>query len=127
MKDIPRPPADPFWQPSSPAIENPEALHRLLSRSPVVVLHFWAIWNGYDPRMDDLLNPLQKEFEGGIIFGSVNVDDEAFKPFTVECGILNIPALACFIRGSLHEILIGLRNKETFRLHFNDWLRTAEG
>src|SRR5687767_11971884 len=69
-----------------------------LGHCPVLVLHYWAIWNLRDRTMDDLLLPFQNEYAGRICFRSCDTDRAENRPFIH--GIANIPALGLFVGGT---------------------------
>lgn len=86
----------PGWKPSAPPITGAEA-PAVLAQHRVVVVHFWAVWNGHDPVADRELQPLREEFADRVYFCSCDVDHEPSWPFIRECGVLNVPTLACFV------------------------------
>jgi thioredoxin-like negative regulator of GroEL len=91
-----------------------------LVQCPVLVLHYWAIWNLHDRTMDDLLLPFQQEYAGRVCFRSCDTDRAENRTFIH--GIANIPALGCFIRGRWRKSIVGLRPVEQLRLSFDQLL-----
>jgi thiol-disulfide isomerase/thioredoxin len=62
------------WRPSSPPVSATD-LSAVLTGNPVVIIHFWAAWNGADRLFDPKLANVRAEFEGRIEFRSADVDD----------------------------------------------------
>lgn len=82
--------------------------------SPLALIHFWAEWNRYDITAKDILDEIDKEFEGKIIFASLEVDQEHLIDFVRGLGVYNIPAFAYFKNGNKLAVEIGLQTKEGF-------------
>src|SRR5689334_11618846 len=80
------------WSPSTEPVTAAN-----VAAAPVVVLHYWAVWDLTDRKMDERLAALREEYSDRIAFRSCDVDRAENKPFIQ--GIANIPALGCFIRG----------------------------
>src|SRR3954452_1929545 len=94
------------WQPPSPPVTAAN-LAVTLSSNRVVVIHFWAGWNGYDRPYAATLAGIESEFQGQITFQSAVVDDPELWPFYRECEVLNVPALGLFVRGKHVKTIIG--------------------
>jgi len=114
------------WKPyTSPLpVEN---FSEIIARYPVVaVVHFWAVWDRLDRRLDAILQEVHPEFDGEITFFSVDVDDEANHQLCRHVNLLNIPALVCFLHGAWHETWIGVRSAEQHQEKFRQWCSTAQ-
>jgi len=90
-------------------------LPTVLAGNPVVVLHFWAAWNGYDRRFDLTLAAIRREFEGRAVFRSIDIDEPELVPFCRACAVVNVPALGFFARGERVETVIGMRSGDELR------------
>ena len=90
---------------------------------PVLVLHYWAIWDLHDREMDKRLAALRDEYAGRIGFRSCDVDCAENRSFTQ--GIATIPALGCFIRGKWFKSLIGLGSEQELRSLLDGCLAAA--
>src|SRR4051812_9307491 len=89
---------------------------------PVLVLHYWAMWDLHDREMDKRLGVLRDEYAGRICIRSCDTDRPENQPFIQA--IANIPALGCFIRGKWFKSLIGLRSVDELRSVFDGLLAT---
>ena len=114
----------PGWRPESPAVTAAE-LEAVVRSYPVVVIHLWAPWNGYDYPADQALQELRKEFEDRIHFRSFDIDTD---PAEEEWPVLRrvnwgwtIPALACMVHGEYHESVVGLAGIQKCRDKLREW------
>ncbi|OGF99524.1 thioredoxin [Candidatus Gottesmanbacteria bacterium RIFCSPHIGHO2_02_FULL_39_14] len=88
----------------------------LKSDIPVVV-DFWAAWCAPCRIQDPILEELAKEFEGKVIIAKLNVDEN---PATAaKYGVMSIPTLMFFKKGSIIKQWIGVQSKETLAGEFN--------
>ena len=108
------------WSPSTPPVTAAD-----FSAGPILVLHYWAVWDLIDREMDERLGTLREEYGERICFRSCDVD-RAENNSHLQ-GVANVPALGCFIRGKCFQCLIGLRSVEELRLVFDGWLAAAVG
>ena len=81
----------------------------LIPNHKVVVVHFWARWNGVDRQFASVLDAVRPEFEGRITFRSADVDDPELATFCRECEVVNVPALGCFVDGRRVKTIVGSR------------------
>lgn len=108
------------WSPSTQPVTG-ATFAEVLASYPVVVVHFWAVWNQPDRVMDALLQQLRPEFANRIEFRSCDIDDLDAVPIISRARVLNIPTLACFIRGRHHETRVGLRPEQDLRTKLTAW------
>lgn len=106
------------WFPVSPPVSASD-----LQSCDVVVIHYWAQWDLHDREMDRRIVAMTADYAGRVCVRSCDVDKPDNRPFI--CGIANIPALGCFIRGKWHESRIGLRAEAELRSFFDAWLAAA--
>ena len=111
---------DPSWLPATPQVDA-DGLPDLFSIAPVVVLHFWAAWNGYDRDLDRHLQVLAPLLEGRLVVRAVNIDRECNWPLARACRLVNIPALVCFVSREHHEALVGLREFRETQAKLLEW------
>jgi thiol-disulfide isomerase/thioredoxin len=105
------------WRPGSPPVTAAD-LPAVLASGPVVVIHFWAAWNGVDRLFEPQFAAVRREFEGRIAFRSADVDEPDLEPFCRESGVVNVPALGCFVRGRRVKTIIGARPEDELRAEF---------
>lgn len=108
------------WHPSVPPVTEED-----LKQCPVVVVHYWAIWNLHDRTENARLLPLRQEYDGRICFRACDVDCAANQRFVH--GVANIPALGFFVREKWVKSVIGMRPPEQLRLAFDELLASAAG
>ena len=113
------------WRPRSPQIEL-ATLHKVLLRHPLVVVHFWAVWNLYDRKMDEVFEWLKPRYVGRVEFRSLDVDIADSPEFCRDCRVLNLPAVAAFVRGDWVDTLIGLRSRDELDERLRGWMTPAE-
>ena len=109
------------WTPASPLIDSP-TLRSELPTTPFAVVHFWAVWNSVDRKMDDLIQSLRPRFQDRIAFYALETDPESAHDLCRECEIGNLPALVFFRDGERIETLIGLRRESELVETFNRWV-----
>jgi thioredoxin-like negative regulator of GroEL len=74
----------------------------------LAVIHFWAVWNGYDAQMTEFLQRvIPTETRGAIAVGTLDTDRPEHWPICRELKVLNLPALAFYRDGSLIQTLVG--------------------
>ena len=74
------------------ALEITDAnIKELIASGKPVVIDFWAEWCGPCRMVGPVVEELAKEYEGQVIIGKMNVDDNTETP--TEYGIRNIPTI----------------------------------
>ena len=111
-------PSNSEWSPSTGPVTAKD-----FRACPVLVLHYWAIWDHHDREMDKRLAVLREEYVNRICFRSCDVDGAENQSFIQ--GVANIPALGCFIRGKWFKSLIGLRSEQELRSVLDGWFAAA--
>jgi thioredoxin 1 len=81
------------------------------SGKPVVV-DFWAEWCGPCRMVGPVIEELAHEYEGKVIIGKLNVDENSDTP--MQYGIRNIPTVLFFKDGELVDKQIGAAQKSVF-------------
>ena len=112
------------WLPLSPAT-TAEELPQAFAAHSVVVVHFWAIWNGHDRRMDATIQAVRPHYADRIAFYAMDVDLESNWPLLRQYRVMSIPAIACFIHGTWLETSVGALSIVQLYAKLQAWLEIA--
>lgn len=91
--------------PGSPVVVTDADFEETISKYPVVVVDFWAVWCGPCKMMEPVIAELQQTYQGKVVFGKMNVDENPVTPS--KFGIMAIPTLLVFKDGEMVEQLQG--------------------
>ena len=80
-----------------------------LAEGQPVVVDLWAPWCGPCRMMGPVMNELAEEYEGRVIVGKMNVDDNEEVP--ANFNVMNIPTLLFFKNGQLVNRHVGAARK----------------
>ena len=108
------------WRPLSPG----EAA-AVAAGGGLLVVHFWAPWNGIDWRFARDLAPLSEHFGGRAVFRSANVDDPEVQPLMGPCGVVNVPTVAGLFGGACVGRLVGVYPAHDLAVFVAAWVRRA--
>ena len=81
----------------------------LMAEGKPTILDFWATWCGPCQMIGPMIEELAEEFDGKIIIGKVNVDENSDLPS--QYGIRNIPTILFFKGGEMVSKLVGAQSK----------------
>lgn len=95
-------------------------LKDVLSENTLVVVDCWAPWCGPCQMMGPVIEELAGDYEGKIVFGKLNVDNN--QNTSVEFGIRSIPTLLVFKDGEEVERIVGFGSKESMSKKFDKLL-----
>ena len=103
----------PGFRPSTPTV-TAATIDHALGTHRVVVIHFWAEWNGVDVPMDQCIQEICGHFDA-ILFVSCNVDSPENTALCKRCKVANIPFLAVFVAGEQRCGIMGLRTTDELK------------
>ena len=89
-----------------------ENLNGLLNEGKPVVLDFWAEWCGPCKMVSPIIDELAAEYEGRIIIGKVDVDEN--NEISTQFGIRNIPTVLYFKEGQIVDKQVGAFPKSKY-------------
>ena len=81
----------------------------LMAEGKPMIVDFWATWCGPCQMVGPMIDELAEEFNGKIIVGKVNVDENSDLPS--QYGIRNIPTILFFKGGEMVNKLVGAQSK----------------
>jgi thioredoxin 1 len=84
----------------------------IMSGKPVLV-DFWAEWCGPCRRLEPTVEELATDYDGRVVVGKLNVDDNA--GIAGRFSIRGIPTLLLFKGGQIVEQIVGLADKDTLK------------
>ena len=113
---IPRP--IPNYSPAWPSVTT-ESFATDYATASVVIVHFWAAWNGYDAVMEDRLQAAATRLPNGTHILACDVDDAQCLDLAKKAGVLNVPWLAVYVEGKLHGHICGLRDTDSLADELN--------
>lgn len=86
-----------------------ENIKEIINSGKPVVIDFWAEWCGPCRMVGPLVEELAKEYDGKVIIGKMDVDNNVDTPN--EYGIRNIPTILFFKDGQLVDKQVGATQK----------------
>jgi thioredoxin 1 len=78
-----------------------------------VLVDFWAEWCGPCRRLSPTVDELARDYDGRIVVGKMNVDENPATP--MRFSIRGIPTLLLFKGGQLVEQVVGLADKDQLK------------
>jgi thioredoxin 1 len=78
-----------------------------------VILDFWATWCGPCRVIAPFIEEIAKEYEGKVIVGKVNIDDDNDE-LALKYGVKNIPTVVFIKDGLLVDKQVGAAGKSVF-------------
>ncbi|MBA3044318.1 thioredoxin [archaeon] len=97
-----------------------ESFELFISSNPAVVVDCYADWCGPCKMMGPVIDALSEEYNGKIVFGKLNVDEN--RTITAKYNIMSIPTLFIFKDKTLVETVVGAVSKEQLKEKLGKYL-----
>lgn len=89
-----------------------DGLDKALAQKGLLMVDFWADWCGPCKMLAPLVENLDKEYEGRVTVGKVNVDDE--QELAIRYGVMSIPTVIFFKDGQEIDRKVGVMPPQVF-------------
>ena len=84
-----------------------------VNAAPLALVDFWADWCGPCRMLAPLVDQLAGEYDGKVLVGKVNVDEEP--ELARRFGVMSIPTVVVLKNGQEVERLVGVRPAPAFK------------
>lgn len=89
-----------------------DGLDKALAQKGLLMVDFWADWCGPCKMLAPLVENLDKEYEGRVTVGKVNVDDE--QELAIRYGVMSIPTVIFFKDGKEIDRKVGVMPEASY-------------
>lgn len=93
----------------------------LVLSKPILLVDCWAPWCGPCRMLSPIMDELEKEYEGKISIGKLNVDENPLVCQNYE--IMSIPTVLCFQNGELIHREVGAAPKAKWKILIESLLK----
>ena len=91
---------------------NKESFDKALGEGKLMMVDFWADWCGPCRMLSPVIDRLAEQYEGQVISGKVNVDDE--QELAIRYGVMSIPTVIFFKDGKEIDRKVGVMPGDVF-------------
>ena len=91
---------------------NKESFDKALGEGKLMMVDFWADWCGPCRMLSPVIDRLAEQYEGQVISGKVNVDDE--QELAIRYGVMSIPTVIFFKDGKEIDRKVGVMPGDAF-------------
>lgn len=89
-----------------------EEFNAAVEAAPLVMVDFWASWCGPCKMLAPVVDAIDREYEGKVLVGKVNVDEEP--ELARQFGIMSIPTVVFLKNGREFERKVGVMPAQAF-------------
>lgn len=90
-------------------LTNENFENEVINSNKTVLVDFWASWCGPCKMIAPVLLEIADEYEGKVVVGKVNVDEQP--ALASRFGIMSIPTLLLFREGKIVQSMVGYHTK----------------
>ena len=91
---------------------NKESFEQAVNSGKLVMVDFWAAWCGPCRMLSPVIDGLDKRYEGKVVIGKVNVDEE--QELAIRYGVMSIPTVIFFKNGREIGRKVGVMGDKAF-------------
>ena len=91
---------------------NKESFDKALGEGKLMMVDFWADWCGPCRMLAPVIDQLAERYEGKVVSGKVNVDDE--QELAIRYGVMSIPTVIFFKDGKEIDRKVGVMPGDAF-------------
>ena len=91
---------------------NKESFDKALGEGKLMMVDFWADWCGPCRMLAPVIDQLAERYEGKVVSGKVNVDDE--QELAIRYGVMSIPTVIFFKDGKEIDRKVGVMPPAAF-------------
>ena len=91
---------------------NKESFDKALGEGKLMMVDFWADWCGPCRMLAPVIDKLAEQYEGKVVSGKVNVDDE--QELAIRYGVMSIPTVIFFKDGKEIDRKVGVMPPAAF-------------
>lgn len=106
--------------PEEPVKITDDDFEETIEDYPLILVDFWADWCGPCKMMEPILKELASEYQGDLVVGKLNVDDNSTVPNQFQ--VSSIPTMVLFKEGEPVERMVGAMQKEQLAQKVDEYI-----